>query len=108
MPPDARSPPGLTFTGTIVSGPRFKPGAPLHGTYLSHTHLILRGDAHGRAYDVAIDDAFANGYRHSQRSVPAPLNTIKRLRPSSRSNSAGCYRDWERCERAHESASFRA
>ena len=33
---------GSYLTGTIVSGPRFKPGAPLHGTYLSHTHLILR------------------------------------------------------------------
>jgi hypothetical protein len=68
---------GSYLTGTVVSGPRFKPGAPLHGTYLSHTHLTLRGDADGRAYDVAIDNVFANGYRHNQRSVPAPLNTIK-------------------------------
>jgi hypothetical protein len=70
---------GSYLTGTVVSGPRFKPGAPLHGTYLSHTHLTLRGDADGRAYNVAIDDAFANGYRHSQRSVPAPLNTAVRI-----------------------------
>jgi hypothetical protein len=68
---------GSYLTGTVVSGPRFKPGARLHGTYLSHTHLTLRGDADGRAYDVAIDNVFANGYRHNQRSVPAPLNTIK-------------------------------
>jgi hypothetical protein len=68
---------GSYLTGTVVSGPRFKPGAPLHGTYLSHTHLTLRGDADGRAYDVAIDNVFANEYRHNQRSVPAPLNTIK-------------------------------
>ena len=68
---------GSYLTGTVVSGPHFKPGAPLHGTHLSHTHLTLRGDADGRAYDVAIDNVFANGYRHNQRSVPAPLNTIK-------------------------------
>jgi hypothetical protein len=68
---------GSYLTGTVVSGPRFKPGAPLHGTYLSHTHLTLRSDADGRAYDVAIDNVFANGYRHNQRSVPAPLNAIK-------------------------------
>src|SRR5271170_2528928 len=41
---------GSYLTGTVVSGPHFKPGAPLHGTYLSHTHLTLRGDADGRAY----------------------------------------------------------
>jgi hypothetical protein len=68
---------GSYLTGTVVSGPRFKPGAPLHGTFLSHTHLTLRGDADGRTYDVAIDNVFADGYRHNQRSVPAPLNTIK-------------------------------
>jgi hypothetical protein len=34
-------------------------------------------DADERAYDVAIDNVFANGYRHNQPSVPAPLNTIK-------------------------------
>jgi hypothetical protein len=39
---------GSYLTGTVVSGPRFKPGAPLHGTYLSHTHLTLRGDTDGR------------------------------------------------------------
>jgi hypothetical protein len=32
---------GSYLTGTVVSGPRFKPGTPLHGTYLSHTHLTL-------------------------------------------------------------------
>jgi hypothetical protein len=68
---------GSYLTGTVVSGPRFKPGAPPHGTYLSHTHLTLRSDAERRAYDVAIDNVFANGYRHNQRSVPAPLNAIK-------------------------------
>jgi hypothetical protein len=68
---------GSYLTGAVVSGPRFKSGAPLHGTYLSHTHLTLRSDADRRAYDVAIDNAFANGYRHNQRSVPAPLNAIK-------------------------------
>jgi hypothetical protein len=47
---------GSYLTGTVVSGPRFKPGERLHGTYLSHTHLTLRGDADGRAYDVAIDN----------------------------------------------------
>ena len=68
---------GSYLTGTVVSGPRFKPGARLHGTYLSHTHLTLRGDADWQAYDVAIDNVFANGYRHNQPSVPPPLNTIK-------------------------------
>jgi hypothetical protein len=38
---------GSYLTGTVVSGPRFKPGAPLHGTYLSHTHLTMRSDADG-------------------------------------------------------------
>jgi hypothetical protein len=67
---------GSYLVGAVVSGPRFKPGAPLHGTYLSHTHLTVRGDD-GQAYDVAMDNVFANGYRHNQPSVPAPLNTIK-------------------------------
>jgi hypothetical protein len=67
---------GSYLVGTVVSGPRFKPGAPLHGTYLSHTHLTVRGDD-GQAYDVAMDNVFANGYRHNQPSVPAPLNTLK-------------------------------
>ena len=63
---------GFYLTGTVVSGPRFKPGAPLHGTYLSHTHLTLRGDADGRPYDVAIDNVFANGYR-SWKAVLRPV-----------------------------------
>jgi hypothetical protein len=68
---------GSYLTGTVVSGPRFKPGERLHGTYLSHTHLTLRGDADGRTYDVAIDNVFGNGYRHNQRSVPfLPTGTL--------------------------------
>jgi len=66
---------GSFLTGTVTDGPSFRSGKPLHGVYLSHTHLTLRGDD-GTSYDVAIDDVFANGYRRNFRGVPAPLNAI--------------------------------
>ena len=67
---------GSFLTGTVTRGPRFQGGKPLHGVYLSHTHLTLTDDS-GTRYDVAIDNVFAVGYRRNQPSVPAPLNTIR-------------------------------
>lgn len=67
---------GSFLTGTVTGAPRFQSGKPLHGVYLSHTHLRLKGDD-GTSYDVAIDNVFAGGYRRNQASVPAPLNTIR-------------------------------
>jgi hypothetical protein len=66
---------GSFLVGTVTKGPRFQSGKPLHGVYLSHTHLTLKGDD-GTSYDVAIDNVFADGYHKNQSSVPAPLNTI--------------------------------
>jgi hypothetical protein len=68
---------GYYLTGRSFPARASSPASGCTGTYLSHTHVTLRSDADGRAYDVAIDNVFANGYRHNQRSVPAPLNTIK-------------------------------
>jgi hypothetical protein len=68
---------------------------------MSHTHLTLRGDADGRAYDVAIDNVFANGYRHNPRIAPvAPIGwpwatappstlTMSSGTPSSRATAIG-------------------
>jgi hypothetical protein len=67
---------GNYLAGTVTAGPSFRSGKPLHGVYLSHTHVTLRGDD-GASYDVAIDNVFANGYRRNQAAVPAPLNQIK-------------------------------
>jgi hypothetical protein len=66
---------GTLLIGTVTNGPSFRGGKPLHGVYLSHTHLTLTGD-NGTNYDMEIDNVFANGYRKNQASVPAPLNTI--------------------------------
>ncbi len=68
---------GKFVSGIVIRGPRFAPGKERRqGVYLSHTHLTLRDD-NGQAYDVAIDNVFANGYRRNQPSIPAPLNTIR-------------------------------
>jgi hypothetical protein len=66
---------GSFLTGTVTQGPSFRSGRARHGVFLSHTHLTLQGDD-GTAYDVAIDNVFANGYHRNQPRVPAPLNTI--------------------------------
>jgi hypothetical protein len=67
---------GTFLAGTVTNGPYFRSGKPLHGIYLSHTHLRLLGDD-GNSYDVAIDTVFANGYHRNQRDVPPPLNSIR-------------------------------
>jgi hypothetical protein len=67
---------GHFLTGTVMSRPSFKSGKPLHGVYLSHTHLTLKGDD-GNTYDVAIDNVFADDYQRNQRAVPAPLSSIR-------------------------------
>lgn len=67
---------GSFLAGTVTRAPHFQGGKPLHGVYLSHTHLTLKGD-NGTSYDVAIDNVFADGYRRNQPSVPAPLDTIR-------------------------------
>jgi hypothetical protein len=66
---------GSFLAGTVAQGPSFRSGRALHGVFLSHTHLTLRGDD-GTNYDVALDNVFANGYRRNQPRVPEPLNSI--------------------------------
>lgn len=68
---------GSYLSGQVVKGPKFVHGQFRQGVELSHTHLKLRADQDGRVYDVAIDNVFANGYRQGERSVPAPLDTIR-------------------------------
>ena len=67
---------GTLLVGTVVSPPRFAHGTYRKGVELSHTHLTLRSDADGTAYDVAMDNVFAPGYSKNAKSVPAPLNSI--------------------------------
>lgn len=67
---------GSLLTGNVVRGPTFRSGKREHGVFLSHTHVVLRGDD-GARYDVAMDNVFAAGYRRNYRGVPAPLNQIK-------------------------------
>lgn len=68
---------GSYLTGQVVSGPKFVHGQFRQGVELSHTHVTLRADQDGRAYDVAMDNVFASGYRQGGRNVPAPLDTIR-------------------------------
>lgn len=67
---------GTLLTGVVTAKPTFSTGKPLRGIPLTHTHIRLRGDADGRAYDIAVDDVFAAGYEPRVAAVPAPLNAI--------------------------------
>jgi hypothetical protein len=68
---------GTYLTGQVIEGPAFVPGHARKGVELSHTHLTLLSDQDGRRYDVAIDNVFASGYDSAERSVPAPLSSIR-------------------------------
>lgn len=68
---------GSYLTGQVVKGPKFTHGQFRGGVELSHTHLKLKANEDGRVYDVAIDNAFTSGYQSGQRTVPAPLDTIR-------------------------------
>lgn len=68
---------GTYLTGSVTKGPTFTPGHLRNGVELSHTHLTLLSDQDGRSYDVAIDNVFAAGYNRAEKSVPAPLSTIR-------------------------------
>ena len=68
---------GTLLVGTVVSAPIDVPGKPVSGIPLRHTHIRVRGDADGKAYDVAVDDVFAAGYQVSSSTVPPPLSEIQ-------------------------------
>lgn len=68
---------GTYLTGRVVAGPSFRPGHPRRGVELSHTHVTLQADQDGQAYDVAIDNVFADGYDAAGRGIPAPLSSIR-------------------------------
>ncbi|ALM86757.1 hypothetical protein ASB57_05390 [Bordetella sp. N] len=74
-PRECRAAGGKLLVGEVVTAPKFKHGMYKKGVELSHTHLTLRDKA-GEAYDVAIDNVFASGYRPNSKAVPAPLDTI--------------------------------
>lgn len=67
---------GAYLSGSVVSVPVFQHGYVVQGVALSHTRLSLRADADGKTYDVAADNAFANGYQSGQPGIPAPLDGI--------------------------------
>jgi len=69
---------GTYITGTVLTAPRFAGGVRRDGVELSHTHLVLTADRDGRVYDVAIDNVFAPGYDPAARTIPAPLDTIRK------------------------------
>jgi hypothetical protein len=69
---------GAYLTGTVLTAPRFAGGERRDGVELSHTHLALKADRDGQVYDVAIDNVFAPGYDPAARTIPAPLDTIRR------------------------------
>ena len=74
---DCRAAAGSYLTGVVQAAPTYVRGSRLHGVELSHTHILLRGDADARRYDIAADDVFANGYSKSRRTIPAPLDQIR-------------------------------
>jgi len=67
---------GTLLSGVVIAKPAFVRGKPLKGIPLSHTHIRIRGDADGQAYDLAVDDVFAAGYRPHVSEVPPPLDGI--------------------------------
>ena len=69
---------GIYRSGMVIKGPVFAHGPFRQGVELSHTHLSLLADQDGQAYDVAIDNVFANGYDPRQGGIPASLNAITR------------------------------
>jgi len=73
---DCRKADGQLLEGKVAAKPAFKHGKFIKGVELSHTHIRLVADSDGKAYDVAIDNVFANGYQKNSKTVPAPLNTI--------------------------------
>ncbi len=64
------------LSGVVIAKPTSTGGAKLKGIPLTHTHIRLRGDADGKAYDLAVDDVFAAGYKPQVSEVPAPLDSI--------------------------------
>jgi hypothetical protein len=67
---------GALLTGVVIALPTFASGKPLRGIPLTHTHVRIRGDADGKAYDIAVDDVFAAGYEPQHAVVPPPLAAI--------------------------------
>jgi hypothetical protein len=68
---------GSLLVGDVVSPLKFRRGTVLEGIELSHTHVMLKGDADAKTYDVAIDNVFASGYQNNMNVVPSPLNSIQ-------------------------------
>ena len=73
---DCQAAAGELITGQVASKPKFKSGQFRKGVELSHTHVIIKSDADGKKYDVAIDNVFAAGYKKHSKGIPAPLNAI--------------------------------
>lgn len=67
---------GKFLAGVVIARPTFVRGKPLKGIPLTHTHIRIRGDVDGKAYDLAVDDVFAAGYKPHVSEVPAPLSSI--------------------------------
>lgn len=67
---------GTLLTGVVTAPPTFASGRSVQGIPLSHTHIRIRADGDGKAYDVAVDDVFAAGYQPQRAAVPPPLDTI--------------------------------
>lgn len=67
---------GTLLAGVVIAKPTFASGKKLRGIPLTHTHIRIRGDADGKAYDLAVDDVFAAGYQPHVAEVPAPLASI--------------------------------
>jgi hypothetical protein len=69
---------GAYLTGIVITAPRFAGGERRYAVELSHTHLTLKADRDGQVYDVAIDNVFAPGYDPAARTIPAPLDRIRK------------------------------
>lgn len=67
---------GTLLSGVVIAKPTFVDGKRLKGIPLTHTHIRIRGDADGKAYDLAVDDVFAAGYQPHVSAIPAPLDSI--------------------------------
>lgn len=67
---------GVYLSGTVASTPVYEHGHVVQGVELSHTRFSLRADSDGKAYDVAVDNVFANGFQAGRPGIPAPLDGI--------------------------------
>jgi len=73
---DCRAADGTFLTGIVVGAPTYVAGRSMRGINLSHTHIVLKGDADAKIYNIAADNVFSDGYVPSDPKIPSPLTLV--------------------------------